>query len=65
MGMAENWKSVVDRKEIKQRHFAESETKYYVRSPDKNYENAIFRTYDEDASIPGEIYNAGNYCTNK
>jgi hypothetical protein len=36
MGMAENSKSVVDRKENKQRNFAESETKHFVTSHNKN-----------------------------
>ena len=60
MGMAEISKSFVDRKENKQRHFAESETKHFVRSHNINAENAIFRTRDEDTSILGERYNAGN-----
>ena len=51
MGMAENSKSVVDRKENKQRNFAESETKHFVRNHNKN---AIFRTSDESTSIFGE-----------
>ena len=38
---------MVDRKENKQRNFAESDTKNSVTSQDKNAENAIFRTRDE------------------
>ena len=45
MGMAENSKSLVDRKENKVRNFAKSETKHLVRSHNKNAENAIFRTH--------------------
>ena len=47
MGMAENSKSVVDRKKFKRRNFAESEAKHLVRSHNKNAENAIFRTRDK------------------
>ena len=60
MGMAENSKSVVDRKENKQRYFAESETKHLVGSHNEKPENAIFRTRDEDTSILGKRYNASN-----
>ena len=60
MGMAENSKNVVDRKKNKQRNFAESETKHFVRIHDKNAENAIFRTGDEGTSILGERCNAVN-----
>ena len=63
--MYTNSKSAVDRKENKQRNFAESETKHLVRSHNKNAENAIFRTHDEDTSILGERYNAGNNCRSK
>ena len=45
--MAENSKSVVDRKENKQINFAESESKHLVRIHNKNAENAIFRTREE------------------
>ena len=62
--MAENSKSVVDRKENK-RNFAESETKHLVRSHNKNAENTIFWTRDEGTSILGERYNAGNNCRSK
>ena len=55
----------MDRKENKQRNFAESETKQLVRSHNKNAENVIFRTRDEGTSILGEIYNAGNNCSSK
>ena len=55
----------MDRKEIKQRNFAESETKQFVGSHDKNAENAIFRTRGEGTSILGERYNAGNNCRGK
>ena len=48
-----------------QRNFAESEIKHFIRSHDKNAENAIFRTRDEGTSILGEIYNAGNNCRSK
>ena len=65
MGIAENCKSVVDRKENQQRNFAETETKHLVRSHYKNAENAIFWTRDEGTSILGEIYNAGNHCRSK
>ena len=58
--MAENSKYVVDRKENKQRNFAESETKHLVRSHKKNDENAIFRTRGESTSILGERYNLGS-----
>ena len=51
MGMVENSKSVMDRKENKQRNFAESETKHLIRSHNKNAENAIFWTRDESKSI--------------
>ena len=34
----------VDRKENKERNFAQSETKHVVRIHEKNAENAIFRT---------------------
>ena len=47
MGMVENSKSVLDRKENKQRNFVKSETKHLFRSHNKNAENAIFRTRDE------------------
>ena len=60
--MAENVKNIVNREEIKQRDFAESETKYYARRPDENVENAIFRTRDKDAPILGERYNTENHC---
>ena len=46
--MAENPKGVVDGKKNEQKHFAESETKYFVRNHKKNAGNAIFRTRDED-----------------
>ena len=66
MGMAENSKRVVDRKENKQRNIAESGTKHLLRSHNKNDENAIFRTRDEGTSILGEIpYNAGNNWRSK
>ena len=58
--MAENSKSLLDRKENKQRSFAESETKHLVRSHNKNAENTTFRTRDENTSILGERYNAEN-----
>ena len=45
--------SIVIRKETKQ-NFAESETKHFVRCPDKNAENTIFWTRNEDTSILGE-----------
>ena len=63
--MAVNSKSVVDRKENKQRKFAESETKHLVRSHNKNAENAIFWTRDEGTSILGERYNAANNSRSK
>ena len=44
---------------MKPRNFAESETKPFVRIPDKNAENAMFRTHDEDTSILGERYKLG------
>ena len=63
--MAENYEYVVDRKENKQRDFAESETKHFVRSHDIA-ENAIFWTRDEGSPILGKIYyNAGNNCRSK
>ena len=65
MGMVKISRSVVDRKENKQRNFAESETKHFVRSHNKNAENAIFRTHNEGTSILGERYNAGNNCRSK
>ena len=40
-----------------------SESKHFVRSHDKNVENAIFRTRDEGTSILGGRYNAGNSLT--
>ena len=46
MGMAENSKTVVDRKENKQRNFAESETKHLVRSHNKNAENVMMRAHE-------------------
>ena len=70
MGMAENSKNVADRKEIKQRNVAESETKHFVRSPDKNAENSIFGTrYEKDimlgiiAGVRSAIY--GEWTTSK
>ena len=36
-------------------NFASSGTKYFVIILDKNAENAIFGTHDDDTSIPGEI----------
>ena len=42
-----------------------AENKHLTGSHDKNAENAIFRTCDEDTSILGEKYNAGNRCRNK
>ena len=51
----------MDRKEIKDRNFSESEAGNFVRGPDKNAENAIFLKRDEDTSVLGEIYNAGNH----
>ena len=57
--------SVVDRRENKQRNFAESETRHFVRSHDKNAENVIFRICDEGISILGERYNAGNNYRSK
>ena len=50
-----NSKNAVGRKKIKQGNFAEIKTKYFVRIPDKNYKNAIFRTGHEDTSIFGGI----------
>ena len=64
MGMAENSKCVVNKKENKQ-NFAEIETKLFVRSHNKNVENAIFRTRDKNTSLLGERYNAGNNCRSK
>ena len=58
--MAENFKSVVDRNVIRQINVAETGIKHFLRSHDKNAENAIFRTIDESTSILGEIYNAVN-----
>ena len=55
----------MDIKEIKQRDFAESETKNFVISPDKNAENVTIRTRDEDLSNPGDIYNARNHYRGK
>ena len=55
MGLAENSKSVLERKENKEINIAESEIKHFVR-------NAIFRTRDESVSILGKIFNAGNNC---
>ena len=50
--MAKYSKCVVDRKEIKQRNFAESDTKHFVRSLDKNAENSIFGThYEKDIML--------------
>ena len=62
MDVAENSKSFVERKEIKQRNFAKSETKHCIRSPDKNAEHVIFQIRDENTSIHGESSNAGNHC---
>ena len=55
----------MDKKENKQSNFAESETKHFVRSHNKNAKNAIFCAHDEDTSILGEIYYAGNNCRSK
>ena len=63
--MAKNTECVVDRKKNKQSNFAEIESKHFVRSHNKNAENAIFRTRDEGTLIPGEIYNAANNCRSK
>ena len=63
--MVENSKSVVERKENKQRNFAQSETKHLVRSHNKNSKHPIFRTRDENTSILGERYNAGNNWRSK
>ena len=52
-------------RKTKQRNFAEMETKHYIRSYDKNAENGIFRTRDEDTSILGERYSAGNNCRSR
>ena len=65
MDMAENSKSVVDKQENKQRNFAESGTVHFISRIDKNAENAIFGTRDENISIIGERYNAGNNCWSK
>ena len=43
--MAENTKSVLSRKEIKDINFPESETKHFVRSPNRNAKNEIFRRH--------------------
>ena len=56
MGMAENSKSVVNRKENKERNFAENKTENFVKNHDKNAENVVFRTRDEGKSILGESY---------
>jgi hypothetical protein len=48
-------------KKSNKKKIAESEIKYFVRSPDKSNENAIFRKIDEDTSIHRERYNAGNH----
>ena len=63
--MYTNSKSAVDRKENKQRNFAESETRHLNKSHNKNAENAIFRTRDGGTSILGEMYNAGNNWKSK
>ena len=42
MGMVENFKCVMDRKENKQRNYSKSENKYFVSCHDRNSENAIF-----------------------
>ena len=55
MGMAENSESLVDRKETNQINSAESETKYFVRCPDKNIENTLFSSRHENTSIFGYI----------
>ena len=52
--MAENSKCIVDRNKIKQRNFAESETKHFVRNHGKNTKNAIFRKRHEGTSILGQ-----------
>ena len=52
----------MDRKEIKQRNFAESETKHFVKNHEKAAESVIFCIHDEDTSVLGERYNAGNNC---
>ena len=41
MGITENSKSVVDKKDIKQRTVAQSENKYFVRKHDKIVENIL------------------------
>ena len=46
----------MDKKENKQSNFAESETKHFVRSHDKNVENVIFWMRDEGTSILGHRY---------
>ena len=51
------WRKI-QRKEIKQRNLAKSETKHFVRSHEKKAENAIFWTRDEETSILGDRYNA-------
>ena len=61
---AENSNCVMDRNEMKKK-FADSETKHFVRIPDKNAENTIFWTNDKDAPIAGEGYNAGSHCWSK
>ena len=52
----------MNRKDIKHKDFAESETKHFVRSHDKNAENRIFHTLEESTSIIGKIY---NHCRSK
>jgi hypothetical protein len=55
MGMAENNKGVVDRKENKQRNFAQSETKNLVRSHNKNADNATGQVMRVHQSLEKDI----------
>jgi hypothetical protein len=64
MGMAENSKSVVGRKENKD-ILQVVKPNISLEAITKNAENAIFRTRDEGTSILGERYNAGNNCRRK
>ena len=60
MSVTEYSKSVIDRKEIKQRHFCKTLNHNFIRTPDKNAKIAICRTCDEDTSIHRERNNVVN-----
>ena len=55
MGMAENSKCWGQKGKQPKINFAKSGTKHFIRSHNKNTENVIFQTCDEDISVLGKM----------